>query len=268
MYLVFDIGGSKTRLAISKDGKTLGEVKVIPTAQNFDIAIVELQQAVMELTGGEDIKRVAGGIAGSLSADKSTIHRAPHLPGWVGKKIKSSLEGVFGCDVLIENDASMGALGEATYGAGKDEKIVVYLTVSTGVGGARIVNGKIDQSALGFEPGHHYIDGNNTLEDLISGTAVEAKYGCKPKEINDSTVWDDLAHKLAIGLYNVSTFWSPNMIVVGGSMMNEIGIPINNATEYMRALPEVQLAWPKIQHAQLGDSCGLYGALARLQQEL
>jgi glucokinase len=266
MKLVFDIGGSNTRLAVSQDGKTLDEIKIIPTAQNFDIALLELQQVVMQLVGNQKIEQAAGGIAGSLSTDKSKIYRAPHLPGWVGKKIKDSLEGIFGCDVIIENDASMGALGEAKYGAGRGEKIVVYLTVSTGVGGARIVDGKIDENAFGFEPGHHFIDGNNTLETLISGTAVEAKYGCKPKEITDPSVWDDLAHKLAIGLYNVSTFWSPNIIVVGGSMMNEIGIPIDSVFQYLQSLPQVQPAWPKVRHAELGDSCGLYGALARLQQ--
>jgi glucokinase len=51
-----------------------------------------------------------------------------------------------------------GGLGEAVFGAGKGREIVVYMTISTGVGGARIVGGKIDASAMGFEPGHQIID--------------------------------------------------------------------------------------------------------------
>jgi len=77
--------------------------------------------------------------------------------------------------VFIENDASIVGLGEAVSGAGMGEEIVVYITVSTGVGGTRIVSGEIDEHAYGFEPGHELINMQDSLEDLVSGTAVEER---------------------------------------------------------------------------------------------
>ena len=87
----------------------------------------------------------------------------------------------------------------------------------------RFVNGEIDKNRFGFEPGHQIIDIENnnpkSLEDLVSGTALEKRTGQKPYEVTDPKIWDELAHQLSYGLYNTILHWSPDAVVLGGPMM-------------------------------------------------
>jgi len=209
----------------------------------------------------------------------------PNLPGWRKKPLKKDLEKLLRARVFFENDADIAGIGEAVYGAGKGYEIVAYLTISTGVGGGRIVKGKIDKNSMGFEVGHQIIDADNTmypkdkkfeqqfrekgwnlgsLTSYISGSAIRIRYGKDPKEIVERSVWEELANILAIGLNNVVVFWSPDVIVLGGSVMNKI--PINFVKKHLKKTLKIFVKYPEIKKAELGDSSGLYGALAYLKQ--
>lgn len=271
MYILFDIGGTKTRVVSADRKKFLAEPVVVATPKSFRDGIETLKNIIGNLTGGEPIEAIVGGIAGVLNPERSGLARSPNLGEWVGGDIKKALMEVFNVPVSIENDSALVGLGEATYGAGRDDSIVVYLTVSTGVGGVRIVNGVIDENALGFEPGHQIIDPDNTLcpscegndlEAYVSGAAIEKRYGKKPYEIHDEAIWDEVAKYLAYGLANTIVHWSPDVVVLGGSMMKEVGIPIpavkKHLTETLKIFPTI----PEIKKAELGDFGGLYGALS------
>ncbi len=280
MYLLFDIGGTNMRLALSRDGVTFGEPKIIPTPKDFDEGMLALKNLSTELLGGERAVAAAGGIAGTLSRDKTKFLNGPHLQGWNAKPIKAALETAFGCPTFIENDTAIVGLGEAVAGAGKGYAIVVYLTVSTGVGGVRIVRECIDVSAIGFEPGHQIIDADGTLcktsvcgigldlEAAVSGTAVTARYGKKPYEITDEGFWEEMARVLAYGLNNSIVHWSPDIVVIGGSMMKQIGIPIDRVRAHLRGILHIYPELPLIEHSTLGDIGGLHGALHFVKQNL
>jgi glucokinase len=279
MYLLFDIGGTKMRLAISRDLESFGGPKIFETPANYQDGRLTIRQIIKEISG-QPIEKAAGGIAGAFSKDKSSLYRSPNLSGWEHQPLKDDLETLIGAPVSIQNDSAMAALGEATFGAGKNYRIVVYITVSTGVGGARIVNGKIDENVYGFEPGHQIVaicdDSQKsgvksqkyfTLENLISGKAVEQGYRKKPAQINDQKIWDELAQFLAVGLNNSIVHWSPDIIVLGGSMITKTpGISIEQVkqclTETLKIFPEP----PPIVQAKLQDLGGLWGALAYLKQ--
>jgi predicted NBD/HSP70 family sugar kinase len=219
----------------------------------------------------------AGDIAGVFSKDKSILLISPHLPGWNGKGVKLAIASALSCEVYLENDAAVVGLGEAVYGAGKGADIVAYITISTGVGGARIIKGQIDASAMGFEPGHQIIDADGTLwqhavcgkgsdfEDAVSGTAISTRYGKKPFEITDEKFWDDMARVVAFGLNNTIVHWSPDVVILGGSMMKKIGIPIERVREHLKGILHIFPVHPRIEHATLGDIGGLYGALALIK---
>ena len=99
---------------------------------------------------------------------------APHLPGWIRKPFSERLKAELACPVFLENDSAIVALGEAHHGAGKGDDIMAYLTVSTGMGGARIVHGAIDVNVFGFEPGHQYIDfDTSAYGGALSGLAQD-----------------------------------------------------------------------------------------------
>lgn len=244
---------------------------VVNTPHDFSEGIETLKRIIVNIANGAPIQAIVGGIAGPLNKEKTMLAKSPNLSGWVEHDIKTALMEAFKVPVVLENDAAMVGLGEAHFGAGRGKGIVAYITISTGVGGARIVHGEIDQSAQGFEPGHQIIDPDNTLcptcegndlEAYISGTAIEKRYGKKPFEIHDDAIWNQLAKFLAYGLNNVIVYWSPDIIVLGGSMMKEVGIPVPAVREHLTSILKIFPNMPVIEKATLADFGGLYGALA------
>lgn len=260
------------RIASSQDSKTLNEVKIYPTPANYDEGIELFRRTIAELTHDDKVTVCAGGIAGPLSGDKSKLLNAPHLKDWIDKPLKDDIHNITNSLVFVDNDTVVIGLGEARKGAGKNNKIVAYLTVSTGVGGARFVDGRIDESFIGFEPGHQIIsiseDGYVYLEDVISGSALEKKYGQKPHHISNQNVWDEVERNLAVGLNNLVVFWSPEIIILGG------GIILNDAIDMSKVEEEVKKALrifpnpPKIVKSELGDMSGLYGAIELINLSL
>ncbi len=255
MNLLFDIGATKIRAAYSVDGETFEKPEVIKTPINYE----ELKNAFTELiknrAKGREIKSIVGGMSRSI-------------PNWTPEKLKEDLDKIFGVDIFVENDAAIVGLGEANWGAGRGFDIVAYITVSTGVGGAKIVDGQIDKRAIGFEPGKQIvdIDSKKTLEDMISGKALTRKTGKKPKEITDQTVWNKYAEILAVGLNNIIVEWSPDCVVLGGSMITgNPAIPLDKTEEYLKEILKIFPKLPTIKKAELGDFGGLYGALAYLK---
>jgi len=260
MYLLFDIGATNMRIAISRDKETIVDGRIVPTPADFNEGMKAFQKAAHELCGDIPVNVVAGGIPGILNAEKSGLLNAPNLKEWEDKLLKRSIEEMFGSPVHLENDAALGALGEAVFGAGRGKSIVAYFTVSTGVGGARIVDGKLDESAFGFEPHRQIVDGEHTLGHYISGRGIKKRYGKEAKDIDDPVAWEEAARWLAIGVNNAIALWSPNVFVLGGAVMRG-RIPVESvkrSVEGFGHFPE----FPEIVMAELGDASGLYGALA------
>tara|TARA_B100002051_G_scaffold276628_2_gene326271 strand:+ start:2904 stop:3755 length:852 start_codon:yes stop_codon:yes gene_type:complete len=275
-YVVFDIGGTKTRVAVSKDLTKLDEVKVIKTAADFKTGMADIEKIVKEICPKKP-DGFAGGVRGILDEDKSGIEADSILADWAGRSIADELHKISDVPVLIENDSAMAGLGEAVYGAGKGMDIVAYHTVSTGVGGVKIENGMIDVSSMGFEPGHQILDIDRTvlgediqptLENLVSGTALGRRFGVPAFEIpQDDVVWEELAGYLAQGLRNTVMYWSPEAIVLGGAMI--VGDPCISIEAIRKSTVEVLdgfVECPFITKAALGDDAGLYGGLAVLSQ--
>jgi len=279
-YILFDIGGTKTRVALSRGLETFEEPIKYDTPQSFEKGMTAFQDAVSKLTGGEKVQGLAGGIRGVHDREKTMMIKDPggKLPDWEGKPLTETFKDMFGAEAHLENDSAIVALGEAHFGAGKGYEIVAYHTVSTGVGGARVVNGDIDEASVGFEIGHQVLDLDrsilgedipHTLENLVSGAALQERRGVKPYEIpQDDPVWDELAGYLARGLKNTITYWSPDIIVLGGSMI--IGDPrifLEDIIRHTKELLADELPCPDIVDAILKDEGGLYGAIALLKQK-
>lgn len=224
-----------------------------------------MAQAVKTLAGSRKITKIVGGIPGPLNKQHSGMTFSI-LENWANKPMRTDLRRLTGVPIVIGNDAGLVGLGEATVGAGQGYGIVAYITVSTGVGGTRIVHGHIDQSALGFEPGFQIVSFPAKaslkpvrLGKLISGHALAKKYGRLPKTIKNQQVWQEAARALAVGLVNVTVFWSPDVIVVGGSVAKDIPLAVVRRwyKKYIRIFPH----GAPIVRGNLGDVGGLHGAL-------
>lgn len=280
MYLLFDIGGTNLRAAASRDGETVGDTFVVPTPiDDFEAGMRVARETGEKLAAGEKIKALALGIAGPLDAAKSKLVNAPNIPGWIGKPLKDELERMFECPAFVENDVALAGLGEAVAGAGKGYGILGYVSVGTGVGGVRIVDGVIDRNRFGFEIGHQVIDASGglcpscgvsgDLESYIGGRALERRTG-KPAQKNiNPEIWEDEARHLAIGLYNTILHWSPDAIVLGSSMVVGIpGISLERIEVHLRERMTIFSELPVIKKAALGDRGGLRGGLELIRQRM
>jgi predicted NBD/HSP70 family sugar kinase len=275
--LVFDIGGTKTRIGLSKNGTTVDKVKTIATSKNPERGLAEMAEVMSELAP-HGVTAIAGGIRGILREDKIGIDHDDILPDWVNISLTEHFTQLFKVPVHLENDTALAGLGEATFGAGQGIDLVVYHSVSTGVGGVKLVSGHIDAASIGFEPGHQVLDIDRTilgediaptLENLVSGRAVEKRMGTKPYDIpQDDVIWDELAGYLAQGLRNTVLYWSPEVIILGGSMMvGDPKISLEAVRKATVAVLDGVMPCPFITNAALADEAGLYGALALLQQK-
>lgn len=273
MYLVFDTGGTKMRMAASSDGKTLEEKIIIPTPHNFKEAMEIFARQAKILAKNRPIQAVAGGVPGALNPEHSMIIKALNMPGWVNQPLKQELEIITGAPVLIENDTTVYGLAEANHGQAKEKDIVVYLGIGTGIGGKRFVKGKPEPSAFGFEPGYQIIDvppfaqrndpdiqkKTGYLEMLVGGNGLHSRFGKAAEHIDNPEIWDEIAFYLAAGLNNVTVFWSPDLIILGGSVMKDI--PLAKVRTYLQKLNPIFTSLPELTLAEFGEIGGLMGAL-------
>src|SRR3989344_130316 len=116
MFLLFDIGGTNTRIAVSRDGENFEKPVIFPTPVGFDEGISLFKERALELIGG-GLTAIVGGLPGILNKDKSSLLDAPNLRDWNGRPIRSELEKAFGAPIYLENDAASAAFGEAVYRA-------------------------------------------------------------------------------------------------------------------------------------------------------
>jgi predicted NBD/HSP70 family sugar kinase len=275
MYLLLDIGGTHIRLALSEDGQKLGQVETLNTPNAFEEGMLMIKQTGQKMLAD---KQLLGGAAGvrALDPTKTKMINHPYVPMWPEKPLKHSLEEIFKSPFYLENDAALAGLGEAVFGAGQGYNIIAYLTISTGVGGARIVNKKVDVNYSGFEPGQQilsiendlypYYNGLGYLESYISGTALEERFKVKPEQLTNPEVWNEVAKYLALGLNNTIVHWSPEIVIIGGGMANLI--PLEAVDFHLRQSLKIFAQHPEIMKAKLGDQAGLYGAMVHLRQKL
>lgn len=265
MVLVFDLGGTNIRMALSENGE-IGEITHLATDRSTG-GFAKFLGSLQELAKGHNISAIAGGMPGQLQGEDGNFQVATNLPEWRGLPVLKMIKELFDVPVYITNDVEMCGLGEAQYGAGIRDGVMAYYTVSTGVNGVRLVDGAVDPTIRHYELGKQIVDHEGgkpqELEPLISGAALEREMHQKPKSIEDAKVWDREERYLAAALYNTALYWNPQRIVLGGSMMRDIRI--KDVAAEMVKLPNVFEAWPELVAASLGDEAGVRGCVARLE---
>lgn len=264
--LVFDIGATSTRVAFSSNGQTITRKKVYPTPKKYADGLQALVSTFRHISSGKKITRIVGGIAAPLDTlHTKTVHQSS-LPGWYRQPFKKDLQRLLRVPIQLENDAAIAGMGEAVSGAGTGQRITAFLTIGTGVGGMRIVDGRFDVSAFGFEPGDMIISqyrGKIThLEHSISGSGLARQHGREARHIIQRKIWSEVERQLALALVNITVLWSPNIIVISGSVGRSSSIHLPRIRALYRRHLTVFHTPPRIVRGRLGDDAGLYGALA------
>ncbi len=273
MHILFDIGGTKMKIGVSSDGKVIENFVIVPTPKDFEEGMQIFRNQISKLAKNKNIIASACGVTGPMDKEKTTLLNPPNLHGWKDKPLKKRLESMINAPVTLANDAALAGLGETVFGAAKGYKIVAFITVSTGLGGVRIVNQKIDDNvAIGFEPGHQVINfesnllcgcgGKGHLEAYVSGSGIAKRFGKRAEDIKDKDTWEEIAKLLAFGLNNIIVHWSPEVIVFGGSVMRSM--PLDRVSHHLKNIVTIFSTIPQLKYAQHNEVAGLYGALALL----
>ncbi|RKU13383.1 transcriptional regulator [Candidatus Poribacteria bacterium] len=185
-----DIGGTKLATVVAdKDGNILQKVRKLTESEKGPRHAVELilsmVDEVLDLAGlqREEISGIGVSCGGPLDTKTGIIYSPPNLPGWDALPLKEMIESEFHIPTVIENDANASALAEARFGGGRGYDYVLYMTMSTGIGGGIVANGEIYHGAndSAGEVGHQILlpDGPlcgcgqyGCLEALCSGPAI------------------------------------------------------------------------------------------------
>ena len=204
--------------------------------------------------------------------------------GWKDFNIKGTLENSLGIEVFMDTDVNAAALAEQKWGNAQGKNLTVYLTVGTGIGGGVVINGNLLHGLLHPEIGHMYIRNNlkqaqfkgncpyhgNCLEGLASGPAIQAIWNIPAEKIPPEHVaWDYEAEYLAEGIANIILILSPEIIILGGGVMQQTFLfprIRENVKKLLNGYIQKQEILENIEDyilpAKLGPNAGLLGALA------
>lgn len=182
-----DLGGTNIRAAFfpTDDPHPQSQIKIETCAAQGPEAVLRRLQGAIERLAPADRSEWRIGVAapGPLDPYRGVILDAPNIPGWDNLPLSEKLASHFGCPVFLGNDANLAALGEWRHGAGRGRNHVVYLTISTGIGGGVIADGRLLLGAHGLaaELGHILVDPSGPrcscgqighLEAIASGPAI------------------------------------------------------------------------------------------------
>lgn len=279
IYIGLDIGGTKLLAGASApDGRLLRRVlheTPAGLAQGMDLLLAMTR----EVAANERLLSVGAAIGGPLDWEQGIVSPL-HQPEWRNVPLKRIVEGEFGVPFAVDVDTNVAALGEYRFGPHQPERLV-YLTVSTGMGGGLLVGGQIYRGAAGAHPemGHQAIPfradladedrrsvlcdcgAAGCLEAFVSGLGIRRLYG-RPAEQLDESEWEEVGYNLGQGLRNIATMYAPDLIVLGGGVAVGGGERLLGPARAAMADGLKIVPVPEVRLSSLGYETALMGAVA------
>jgi predicted NBD/HSP70 family sugar kinase len=286
-----DFGHSHVAVAIADmSGQVLAEERqALPPGHTHTEGLVRapamLDQLLERLGAGRhEVRNIGMGLPAPLS--NGVVMSSAILPGWVGVDAHEEAAAAFGVDVLIENDANLGALAEHRHGHGRGHANVVFVKVSSGVGAGLILDGKLFRGTTGIsgEIGHLTLDEQGPLcrcgsrgcleAYAASGTALDMMHEQMPAATIDDIieaarhgnvsalrVFEDAGLHLGWGLAMVTNLLNPGVILVGGDMSHAGELLLESARLGLRRHVLAGTTTTPVLIAALGDRASMIGAL-------
>ena len=295
-FLAIEIGGTKLQFVVGDEHATVLQrrrLEVAPAKGGAGIR-AQIEAVLPEILQAHAVAAVGVGYGGPVDWRTGKICRSHQVGGWADFPLGDWLRERTGRRVAVDNDANVGALGEAWRGAGQGNNPVFYVTLGSGVGGGLIVDGRIFHGAKPGESeiGHVRLDREgNILEQRCSGWAVDAKVAAAAKEHPASVlarraaglergeacalapalaehcplaerILSDTAADLAFGLSHVTHLMHPQVLVLGGGL-SLVGEPLRLAVEsaLQRFVMEAFAPGPRVALAALHEDAVPVGAL-------
>ncbi len=284
-----EAGGTKYVCAVAHEpDKPLAEVRfpTVEPGETIAQAVYFFREAIEQYGpissmgigtfGPADINARSPGYGGILTTPK---------PGWAGYNVVSALREWMGDPVPIafETDVNAAAVGEAEFGAALHKRNVCYITIGTGIGGGFLHDGVPLHGRMHAEIGHMLMPSfeaeyevpnpgsvcpfhDHCIEGFASGPAIEKRWGAPGHELaDDHPAWDLEARYLAHGCVNLTAAWSPDIIIIGGGVIQQENL-ILKIRDYFSELAGDYWDLPPIdeyiQVPGLGQQAGIVGSLA------
>ncbi len=208
--LAIDLGGTKIIAAlVSPEGNVIARYRTLTEAPLGKAAVIDRIMLAVDnvLNIGnadlEGIHSISLAAAGAIDMAKGVITLSPNLPGWIDVPLRDIIRERYQVETYLINDAKAAALGEHGYGAGKGVRHMIFLTISTGIGGGIIIDDRLyfGTSGSAGEIGHMTVDLNGPVcpcgntgcfEVMASGTAI-ARYAREYLSRGERSVMPELA---------------------------------------------------------------------------
>jgi glucokinase len=279
MILAIDIGGTKFSMAVF-DGSDMvrRESRATDAAGGREWMTSQIGEIASAWRGEFPLESCGIGFGGPVNFAAQRVVFSTHVGGWRDFDLCGFVQEVSGVPAVMDNDANVGALGEAEFGAGKGFSPLFYMTLSTGIGGGIYDRGRIWRGAdsYGGEIGHLTIrpDGPECLcgargcfERMCCGLWLERDYAKPAKDLmQDPAFVERYVVDLALGLKAAVMLLNPERIVIGGGISkagDRLFEPLR--AELRRRVTGWSGARLDVQPAALGDNSVLYGALVLAQ---
>jgi glucokinase len=306
LVLGLDVGGTKMAAGVvAGDGRVLSHEVAPSRAEEGPDGMIprhlEVGRRAVESAGvpWSAIRAIGIACGGPLDPEAGIIQSPPSLPGWDDVPLTDIVQREFDRPAVVDNDATAGAIAEWWYGAGRSRSVddLIYLTISTGIGGGLILDGRVYRGVAGNagELGHltveyrgrrcgcgrrgcleAYASGTNIAararEAVASGeasslrarnpiTAIDVAAAAADGDPVASRIWDETTAILGSAMANILDVFNPGLIVLGGGVTragDQLLVPVRESGLRQAMGPAARSA--EIVLAELGDDLGVVSA--------
>lgn len=288
-YIGVDLGGTNVRVAkVDENGNILQLVKQ-PTEvdKGREYVVEKIISMIESIEGYEDCAGIGMGVPGPVDTKNKVMILSTNLSGFKGFEFAKIISDHFKKPTFLDNDVNVAGMGEALLGAGKGKDIVYYVTISTGIGGALVVNEKVIAGKNGHagEIANLVIDRNRNkvnylnvgaVENEASGTAITKKgkavFGENAiqhagdvfdlaRKGNEQALQlcDEVAYDLAMMFSQIAHVVDPEVFVLGGGVIKGKDVFFDKMESYYRDLIHQGMQTVEFVEAELEEP-GIVGA--------
>ena len=291
-----DIGGTKIAVGVvDASGKVLSKTQAPTDPDRYSDGIEMIARMLRETAkiSGVELTGIGIGSTGPVDPMRGEFGDVDFLPGWRGQSPVKDLAEIFKVRVALENDGDAAALAEAGWGAGRNRSRLIYVTVGTGIGGGIVLDGKLYRGVDSAHPevGHQVLDPSGPpcscgfrgcWEALAAGPAmaawleshapaayphrqgINAKRICELAQQGDAVALQAIEHEayyLGLGLANLINLFTPDAIVLSGSVMKSAPLFLDRIRQVIRSgCRFVPAEKTQLTLASLGEDTNLIGA--------
>jgi glucokinase len=309
VYCTVDVGGTKILLLLIDGDKNVLHRERFSTPAEVSpeemVRVISRSAAAALIQKGFAADKITGlgvCIAALVDYERGLLHQAPNL-GWYGPvHFQELLQQNWLCPVYLDNDANAAVMGEVSFGSARGHRDVIYITISTGIGGGLYLDGKVFRGSNGFagEVGHIKpfgsgrrcrCGGMDCLETWASGEAIARNAKTLWEDLDPehgpiNTAWvfeqaragnplarsiiDQALQAISTGLANLVTLLNPSCLVIGGGVIagrDDFLAQIRDRVQQIAIAPAVSASPLEITAAQLESEAGVWGMYSFMLEE-